>query len=113
MEALSLTQQIRRARGKFLAMAATYSLGVFNDNFFRQAAMLMAVALGKKELQGHAIVIFALPYLIFAAYAGWFADRFPKRNVVIWAKVARLGKLLMRNSSQRRPSPISSPSIRR
>jgi len=94
MEELSLTQQIRRARGKFLAMAATYSLGVFNDNFFRQAAMLMAVALGKKELQGHAIVIFALPYLIFAAYAGWFADRFSKRNVVIWAKVLELAAMI-------------------
>ena len=94
METLSLTQQIRRARGKFLAMAVTYSLGVFNDNFFKQAAMLMALDAGRKQLQGYATVIFAVPYLVFAAYAGWFADRFPKRNVVIWAKILELAAMI-------------------
>ena len=37
-----LKEQLRRARGRFAAMAGTYGLGVFNDNFFRQAAMLLA-----------------------------------------------------------------------
>ena len=36
-------EAIRRGRGKFACMAGAYTLGVFNDNFFKQAAMLLAV----------------------------------------------------------------------
>jgi len=80
--------QIRRGRSKFAAMAATYGLGVFNDSFFRQSAMLLAVAgaAGLKNMQGWIMVIFALPYVVLAAPAGWLADRFAKRHVVIAAK---------------------------
>lgn len=82
----TISQQVREARGKFAAMAGTYSLGVLNDNFFKQAACLLAVYVGKPGLQDTAAVIFTLPWLIFAAYAGWAADRFAKRHVVIFAK---------------------------
>ena len=37
---------IKEARGKFIAMAVTYFLGVFNDNFFKQAVLLLGKALG-------------------------------------------------------------------
>jgi len=81
-----LMNQVRRARGKFIAMATSYSLGVFNDNFFRQATLLLAVGAGIKWYQGAAMALFALPFLLFAALAGWMADRFSKRRVVIGAK---------------------------
>lgn len=89
-----ILQQIRRARGKFIAMAVTYSLGVFNDQFFKQAAFLMAIAASRKEIQGYATIIFSLPYIVFAAYAGWMADRFSKRHVVIGAKVLELAAMI-------------------
>lgn len=89
----ALKQQIRQARGKFVAMAGTYSLGVFNDQFYKQAAMLLAVAIGLKHLQGRVLLVFTLPYLLFAAYAGWLADRFPKNRVVIAAKVMELAAM--------------------
>ena len=82
--------RIRQARGKFAAMAGTYSLGVFNDNFFKQAAIFLAIAAGLGHLRGIAAALIALPYVLFASYAGWLADRFPKRNVVIGAKVLEL-----------------------
>ena len=81
-----LKDQVRRARGKFIAMATSYSLGVFNDNFFRQATLLLAVGAGVKWYQGAAMALFSLPYLLFAALAGCMADRFSKRRVVIGAK---------------------------
>lgn len=90
----ALKTHIRRARGKFIAMAATYSLGVFNDNFFKQAAMLMATAANRPQLQGYAMAAFALPYLVCAPYAGWMADRFPKSKVVVGAKVLELAAML-------------------
>ena len=75
-------------------MAAAFALGVFNDNFFKQAALLLAVAARQSYLQGVATAIFSLPFLIFAAPAGWMADRFPKRTIVIVAKFLELAAML-------------------
>lgn len=71
-------------------MASAYGLGVFNDNFFKQAVMLIAVYIGKPELQNLAVIIFTLPWLLFAAPAGWLADRFSKGKIVIAAKLLEL-----------------------
>ena len=85
-----LRQQVRRARGNFFAMAATYSLGAFNDNLFKMAAILMAVGAGMSNFRGHATIIFALPFILLAAPCGWLADRFSKRTIVIAAKLLEL-----------------------
>ncbi len=77
---------VRAARGKFVAMAASYSLGVFNDNFFKQSACLVALAAGHSKFQGYASALFTVPFILLAAPAGWLSDRFAKRNVVIGAK---------------------------
>jgi len=82
--------KVRLARGQFAAMAGAYFLGNFNDNFFKQAVMLLAVAALQEQFQGYAVIAFSLPFMIFAAPAGWMADRFPKRNVVIAAKSLEL-----------------------
>ncbi|MFA5187482.1 MAG: hypothetical protein WC551_13465, partial [Patescibacteria group bacterium] len=79
-------EAIVRARAKFVAMAATFSLGVFNDNFYKQAVLLLAVGAGRPDMQGYALALFTLPFIVFAAPAGWLADRFPKRTIVIGAK---------------------------
>lgn len=83
-------EAIREGRGKFLALAVAYFIGVFNDNFFKQAALVLAVVSGKSDLQGTATVLFALPFILFSSYAGWFADRYPKKNVVIVSKFIEL-----------------------
>jgi hypothetical protein len=85
-----LTTSIRKARGKFAAMATTYSLGVFNDNFFKWAAI--GVIVGMEEWF---TALFTLPFILFAPQAGWLADRFPKRNVVILAKMLELVAMLV------------------
>lgn len=77
---------VRSGRRKFIAMASTYSLGVFNDNFFKQAVLLIAVTSGFTDMQGYATVLFAMPFILFSAYAGWIADRFAKRKVVVASK---------------------------
>jgi MFS family permease len=84
----------QHAQAHFIAMAAAYALGVFNDNFFKQAALLIAIAIGRSWMQGWATVIFSLPFLVFAAQAGWLADRVPKRNIVISAKVLELAAMI-------------------
>jgi acyl-[acyl-carrier-protein]-phospholipid O-acyltransferase/long-chain-fatty-acid--[acyl-carrier-protein] ligase len=79
---------------RFAAMVGSYSLGIFNDNYFKQAVMLLAVAAGREAFQGYAGVLFTLPWLLFAAHAGWLADRFSKRAVVVAAKVLELLAML-------------------
>ncbi len=88
-------KEVRAARAKFLAMAATYFLGVFNDNFFKQAALLLAVAAGQSGLQGSATALFSLPFILFSAYGGWLADRFSKRQVIIGVKFLEVLAMLM------------------
>ncbi len=77
---------IRRARGRFVCMASAYAMGVYNDNFFKQAVLILAVAAGQTAMQGVAVAVFTVPFILLAAPAGWAADRFPKRKVVIAAK---------------------------
>ena len=89
-----LKRRIRKARRKFAAMAATYFAGVLNDNFFRQSSMLIAVTIGLTRLQGVAMVVFTLPFLLFAAPAGFCADRYSKRTIVIASKCLELTAML-------------------
>lgn len=79
---------------KFFCMATSFSLGVFNDNFYKQAALLLAVSAGHPEMQGYALAIFTLPFVLLAAPAGWMADRFSKGKVVIGAKWCELIAML-------------------
>lgn len=91
----NLKARIRRARGLFAAMVAAYALGVFNDNYFKQVAVLKAqYTPGMAWLKGLALGMFALPYLLFSAYAGWLADRFAKRNIIIGTKIWELAAML-------------------
>ncbi len=94
-EPLTSRQQILWARKRFIAMALTYFLGVFNDNFFKQAVLLLAVAIGMNEIQGHATMLFSLPFILFSAWGGWLADRFAKKRVVIGVKFLELLAMLI------------------
>jgi len=87
-------ERIHQGRSKFAAMVATYGLGVFNDSFFRESSILLALAAGLHDMQGWMMAVFALPYVVFAAWAGWLADRFSKRRVVIAAKWMELIAML-------------------
>ena len=90
-----MQQEIKKARSRFIAMAVTYFLGVFNDNFFKQAVLLLAVAAGMAGLQGRATELFSLPFILFSAWGGWLADRFTKKRVVIGVKFLELVAMLI------------------
>jgi len=81
-------------RRKFAAMIAAYLAGNLNDNFFKQSASLLAVISGRAYLQGYAAIIFTIPFILFAAHAGFCADRFPKRSIVIGCKILELVAML-------------------
>lgn len=87
---VSLPEQIRRGRLLFVAMAMAYTLGNFNDNFNKQAVSLLALSHHHPGLPGIITILFTIPFLLFYAVAGWLADRFPRKRVIIASKLMEL-----------------------
>lgn len=82
----------------FIGFILTQFLGAFNDNLFKQLVLLLAipvVAAGADagsgvDLQGVATIVFGLPFVLFGGVAGYLADRFSKRRVIVLSKVAEI-----------------------
>lgn len=85
----------QKTRLKFTAMVATYVGSSLNDNFYRQCIMLLVVAAGMDKFQGYGTLLFTLPFVLFSAYAGFLADRFPKRSVIITARLLALAAYIV------------------
>jgi acyl-[acyl-carrier-protein]-phospholipid O-acyltransferase/long-chain-fatty-acid--[acyl-carrier-protein] ligase len=78
-----------RIRG-FAPLLAAAALGAVNDNLYKIVVVLMAVNLGVTsggtDYLALAGALFVVPYLLFSGYAGWVADAFNKRTVLIVTK---------------------------
>jgi len=90
-EASSTDERHGLSSRSFLGLLLTQFLGILNDNMFRW----FAVPLGKQVLSDAAAlsleaVCFFLPYPLLATPAGFLADRFSKRTVIVWCKVAEV-----------------------
>ncbi len=76
----------RNSWTRLAPMVAAYSLGTFNDNFFKQIVLFLAIAAGLESIQSLGTVLYALPFIFCSAWAGWLADRLPKQRLMFWAK---------------------------
>jgi MFS family permease len=81
----------------FVGFITTQFLGAFNDNLFKQLLLLLAIpklAEGPvpegPDLQGIATIVFGVPFVIFGGIAGYLADRYSKRSVIVLSKVAEI-----------------------
>ncbi|QDT48716.1 Bifunctional protein Aas [Symmachiella dynata] len=85
----------------FVALLVTQFLGAINDNMFRW--LVVPIAKVKFEEEGLdanlalsiGLFCFTLPYLLFVPYAGYFADKFSKRTVIVGCKVAEVVIMLV------------------
>ena len=91
----ALLSESRSRRGRVVGMGIAYALGVFNDNFFKQAALFLAAIAKLEWMQGIAAALFALPFVLFSAWGGWLADAFPKKRVIVRAKYLELAAMLL------------------
>lgn len=81
----------------FWGMTITQFLGAFNDNLFKQLVLLLSIA-GAANAQAAEdvdnqwlpMLLFATPFLLFTGYAGFLADRYSKRTIVVLCKVAEI-----------------------
>lgn len=53
------------------------------------------VGAGKADIQGPALAIFSIPFLLFSGYAGYLSERFSKQRVIFLCKVAEIGIVLL------------------
>ena len=85
-----------RTGGGFVTLLAVRVLTVLNDNLARWLVIGLgkraAAAVGTAPAAVLAIgtVVYVLPFMLFAWLAGWLADRFAKRSIVIGGKLAEI-----------------------
>lgn len=74
----------------FQSFLWTQFLSAFNDNIFRIVLSMVAVNMGTVQDSGKYVsiagAIFILPFLLFSGYAGYLADVYNKRSVLIITK---------------------------
>lgn len=73
--------------GSFIGVLMAQFLGTWNDNVFRYFIVFLGATQIEKDLAiSVGTAAFTLPYLFFATVAGWLADRFSKRTVIVYLK---------------------------
>ncbi len=82
------------------AFLATLFLGALNDNIFKMVLSLRVLAMAASTGQAGSAVafvgaVFMLPFLLGSGYAGYLADRFSKRQVMIAAKGLEIVAMLL------------------
>lgn len=80
-----------RRLSSFTYLNITQFLGALNDNIYKLLIIYFFIEL--KGIENSHIVlatsgaIFVLPFLLFSSFSGTLADRFSKRNVIVYTKV--------------------------
>jgi len=78
----------------FTYLNTTQFLGALNDNIYKLLiAFFLIQQLGEKSsalVLASTGAIFVLPFLLFSSYSGTFADRFSKRNIIVFTKILEL-----------------------
>lgn len=70
-------------------------MGLFNDNFYKEAALFLAVMLNNTTVQALAAGCFTICYMLGAAPGGWCADKFAKGHVIIAAKGIEVAAMII------------------
>lgn len=83
----------------FWGITSTQFLGAFNDNVFKQVLLLLFVAVpstsgAPRDMQWLALLVFALPFVLFSGFAGFLSDRGGKRSVIFRCKIAEIVVML-------------------
>lgn len=90
---MSINQKDCRSRS-FRGLMVAQFLGAFNDNAFKVLISLLVIRILTPQEATQYVsligVLFILPFIIFSPYAGFCADRFTKRDVLVTTKIAEV-----------------------
>jgi MFS family permease len=87
---------------RFLPFFLTQALGAFNDNLFRNALLVMltyriaGIDAAQAGLYANvAAALFILPFFLFSAMAGQWAEKYEKARLIRWIKLAEIPIMLL------------------
>jgi acyl-[acyl-carrier-protein]-phospholipid O-acyltransferase/long-chain-fatty-acid--[acyl-carrier-protein] ligase len=86
--AIGQYKELLKSKG-FQSFLWTESLGALNDNLYKIVVTLAALAASAgtdTRYLSMAQAVFILPFLLFSGYAGYLADKYSKRTVLVWTK---------------------------
>ncbi|MCH7590005.1 MFS transporter, partial [PVC group bacterium] len=85
----------------FRSLLVTQFLGAFNDNAFKLVILLLAIKMFADQ-PGTATTyialagaLFILPFIVFSSYAGYLADHYSKKRIIVIAKFAEAGVMIL------------------
>jgi acyl-[acyl-carrier-protein]-phospholipid O-acyltransferase/long-chain-fatty-acid--[acyl-carrier-protein] ligase len=86
-----MTETPENSTSSFTYLNTTQFLAALNDNIYKLLVIYFLIQLEGIE-NSHRILstagaVFVLPFLLFSASAGTLADRFSKRNIIVFTKV--------------------------
>ncbi|TWU42215.1 MFS transporter [Novipirellula artificiosorum] len=79
----------------FMSLVASQFFGAMNDNVLKGVLTFMVIDgawAGQLGAGGQGIVgiCFTIPFIVLSGYAGQIADRYSKRSVTLWVKIAEI-----------------------
>ncbi|MFT7631686.1 MAG: MFS family permease [Mariniblastus sp.] len=80
----------------FFSLLGVSFFGAANDNILKQVLVFMVAAGGVWENRlgagsiGTVSLVLTIPFIFLSGYAGQIADKFSKRNVILWVKIAEI-----------------------
>ena len=87
---------------RFGPLFVTQFLGAFNDNFFKNALVILiafravsVAGLPPQSMVALSAAVFILPYFLFSATAGQLADKLDKSAMIRWTKNAEIGVMVL------------------
>ena len=88
-----------RKFSSFTYLNVTQFLGALNDNIYKRLIVYFFIQLDGIE-NSHRILattgaVFVLPFLLFSSFSGTLADRFSKRNIIVFTKFFELVIMLL------------------
>ena len=95
-----MSEQSKRNEKPLNALLTLQFFDAFNDNAFKIIVSLLAIRT-LSTLQ-HSIefvsligLIFTVPFIVFSPLAGYLVDKYPRRNVIVGAKIIEIISLLL------------------
>ena len=84
----------------FFCFFCTQFLGAFNDNFYKIIVTLVALDIPAATGVGNQYIpliggLFILPFFLFSGYAGYLADVYSKRNILVAVKVFEIFAMVL------------------
>lgn len=99
---MSQSQFALLGRRRFLPFFVTQALGAFNDNVFRNALIILVtfhiagLSSSERDLYSNlAAGLFVLPFFLFSANAGQWAEKYEKSRSIRWIKLAEIVLMLL------------------